>query len=413
MNDLNVRHLRSTINENEYEFSRLREWDDNGDALEVVIPGIVKAKIRSGKSIYDRFRDFIPFKKFDFSLRLGEGETPLLEAAPLLKEYCEQDFLFLKDETQNPTWSFKDRGSLTTIWMAQEMEERVTATISTGNVGHSISAYGARASQAVVVFVPGFTPREKLKAMAIHNPIIIRVDASDYSKMKKRILDLGLEYNLRIVSGNGPIRVEGYKFTAFELYEQFGGEIPDYIAVPTSACGHIRGIFKGFRELKTAGYINNLPKMIVVQAKNNSPVVSAINKNKDEIIPFADIKTVAEAISSGNPFGGKEIINKARYHGWPAAAISEEEILESQRKLAEAGHFVEASSATSLAAVKNLKKQGKIKNDDSVVIMLTGAGFKDLSVLSEQEKDIDFSPFDTDLEHLAPGLEWALNKVNS
>ena len=401
----NNRKLKSTITEREYDFTRIREWSEEGEPLEVFLPGIENSKIREGRYIFQRFSDFLPFKEMDPSYSLGEGNTPLTNGGELLKEFTGIDNILLKNETMNPTWSFKDRGSLACIWMAQEMGEEITATISTGNMGNSISAYGARAGIEVFVFVPGFTPQEKLNAMAIHGANIIKVKGPDYSAMKKKILNLAEELDLRVVSGNGPIRIEGYKMAAFELYEQLDGEIPDYIAVPTSACGHIRGIFKGFRELKRAGYIADLPKMIVVQAENNSPIVSAIKEDKKHIIPHSDFTTVAEAITSGSPFGGDEIIHKATKYNWLAEEVSEKEILNSQRKLAQGGFFVEPASATSLSAIKKLREQGKIKTDESVVLMLTGSGLKDFDAFNHHSFEITETDVNTVENKLADYID--------
>jgi len=296
--------------------------------------------------------------------------------------------LYLKNETQNPTWSFKDRGSLTCIAMAKEMNESVTATISTGNMGNSISAYGAKSGIKVIVFVPEFTPKEKVMAMGIHGATVMKIITPDYSEMKKNVLNLAKKLDLRIVSGNGPIRVEGYKMTSFEMFEQMEKEIPDYIAIPTSACGHIRGIFKGYQELKQAGIISKLPKMIIVQAHNNSPIVSAIKQGKKQVVPFSNFHTVAEALTTGNPMGGDEIIDKANKYGWLAEDVSEKEIIESQKRLAESGYFVEPASATSLYAIKKLLEAGKIEKDSSIIMILTGSGLKDSKVLKYHKADI-------------------------
>jgi threonine synthase len=250
-----MRKLTSTITGREYPFERLEEFADNDEALEVAMAGIERARPRPGLHLWERFADFLPFKNMDVSVSLGEGNTPLMDAGARLKGFTGIERLLLKNETQNPTWSFKDRGSLACVFMAREMGERATATISTGNMGHSIAAYGARSDLKVLVFVPEFAPREKLMAMALHGATVIRVHAPDYALMKKAVLGLAQACNLRIVSGNGPIRAEGYKLTAFELYEQTRGDLPDCVAVPTSACGHIRGLFKGFRELAAAGLI--------------------------------------------------------------------------------------------------------------------------------------------------------------
>ncbi len=399
-----MRKLVSTLTGREYPFERLEEFGDNGEALEVALAGIERARPRPGRHLWERFAEFLPFKAMDASASLGEGNTPLVEAGERLRSFTGLDRLLLKNETQNPTWSFKDRGSLTCIFLAQELGERTTATISTGNMGHSIAAYAARAGIRSVVFVPEFAPREKLMAMTMHGATVIRVHAPDYAAMKKAVLGLANELKLRIVSGNGPIRVEGYKLTAFELFEQLQGEPPDYMAVPTSACGHVRGLFKGFRELLAAGLIRRLPRMIVVQAANNSPIVSAIKQGAKHAIPFAGFHTVAEAITTGNPMGGDEILAKAHAHGWLAEDATEVEILEAQRVFAQAGWFVEPATATVLCAVKKLRAAGRIGAGDSVVLMLTGAGLKDLDALKHQP----FQVIESDLDRVRRDLEHAL-----
>ena len=386
--------LISTITNQEYPFERIEEFADNGESLEVKIDAIEKAKIRNGRYLWERYADFLPFSKIDESISLGEGNTALIKADKKLLNFVDLDNLYLKNETQNPTWSFKDRGSLACIAMAKEMNESITATISTGNMGNSISAYGAKSGIKVIVFVPDFTPKEKIMAMGIHGATVMKITAPDYSEMKKKVLSLAKKLNLRIVSGNGPIRVEGYKMTAFEMYEQMEKQVPDYIAIPTSACGHIRGIFKGYKELKEAGIINKLPKMIVVQALNNSPIVSAIKQGKKEVIPFSNFHTVAEAITTGNPIGGDEIIDKADKYNWLAEDVTEEEIIESQKLLAESGFFVEPASATSLYAIKKLRDSGKIKKNASIIMLLTGSGLKDSEILqyhkvNMQEVELD------------------------
>ncbi len=392
----NIPKLISTISGIEYPLERIEEFAENGESLEVSIPDIKNAKTYPGENIWQRYLDFLPFKEVKPELHLGEGNTSLIRADQRLQEFTGINNLFLKNETQNPTWSFKDRGSLACIYMAKEMKENITATISSGNMGNSIAAYGAKAGIKVIVFVPEFVPKEKIFSMFIHGAKIIRVKADDYSKMKKHILGLAKKLKLRIVSGNGPIRVEGYKLTAFEMYEQMKKRVPDYIAVPTSACGHIRGIFKGYWELQKAGFIDKLPRMIIVQAKNNSPVVSAIQQGKDQVIPFSNFHTIAEAITTGNPMGGKELIHKVKKYHWLAESVTEEEILQSQRKFGETGYFVEPASATSLYAVKKLFEAGKIEKDATVVLILTGTGLKDLDVFQNYRIDV----LESDLHHI-------------
>jgi threonine synthase len=399
-----MRRLISTISGLEYPFERLEEFAENGEALEVAIEGIELAGPLPGAHIWERFAPFLPFKAMAPAASLGEGNTPLMDAAGCLKTSTGIDRLLLKNETQNPTWSFKDRGSLACIFMAQELGEKTTATVSTGNMGHSISAYGAKAGIRTLVFVPDFAPREKLAPMTLHGATVIKVHAPDYALMKKAVLELAKEFNLRIVSGNGPIRAEGYKLTAFEMWEQMRGEGPDFIAVPTSACGHVRGLFKGYRELLAAGLIRRLPRMVVVQAANNSPIVSAIKRGLKHVVPFSNFHTVAEAITTGNPMGGDEIIQKAGQHGWLAEDATEAEILEAQRLFAQAGYFVEPATATTLPAVRKLRAAGRIAADASVVLMLTGAGLKDTAALSHQP----FSVVEGDVTRVRRDIERVL-----
>lgn len=400
------RTLVSTLTGRQYPFARLEEFADNGEALEVALPGIDRARPRPGVHLWERFAEFLPFKRMNPAVSLGEGNTPLVPAGKGLTDFTGLRRLLLKNETQNPTWSFKDRGSLTCVFMARERKERITATISTGNMGHSIAAYAARAGLQSLAFVPNFVSLEKLLPMSLHGAAIIKIRAPDYSLMKQAVSELAAEFNLRIVSGNGPIRVEGYKLTAFELWEQLGGEVPDFIAVPTSACGHIRGVFKGYRELLAAGLIRRLPRMIVVQAANNSPIVTAIKRRLKQVVPFANAHTVAEAITSGNPMGGNEIIDKANRHNWPAEDVTEKEILDCQRRLARDGCFVEPAAATTLGAVRKLRHTGAIPPTASVVLLLTGAGLKSLGPLRKQRVKL----IDTQLQTLRRDLKRFLDR---
>jgi len=381
-------YLRSTLTGIEYPFERLEEFADNGESLEVAMGGLERSKPRPGARTLDRFAEFMPFEETHPELSLGEGSTPLVEAGRLLKSFTGLENLLLKNETSNPTWSFKDRGSIACSIMAAERGESITATISTGNMGQSMAAYGARAGLRVLVFLPDFAPREKILAMAVHGATVVRVGGSDYTDMKTRVLGLSSRLGLRIVSGNGPIRVEGYKIEAFELFEQLAGEVPDFIVVPCSACGHVRGIFKGYRELLAAGLISRLPRMVLAQAAANSPIASAIMKGSRRVIPFRNFTTIAEALTSGNPPGGEEILAKALEFGWFAGDATEEEILESQRLYARAGFFVEPGSATTLAALRSLRISGAIKPSDRVVIVLTGSGMKDMEVARRHDMDI-------------------------
>lgn len=388
------KYLVSTLSNQMYLFARLEEFAENGEALEVRVERDATSEIRKGATVWERFGAFLPFDTFDTSLSLGEGNTPLLQSVQLA-DHAGLQSLLVKNEATNPTWSFKDRGTLTCVLMAKEVNEPVIATISTGNMGASVAAYAARAGLRAIVFIPSFCPLEKIRPMVIHGATVVKVDAPNYDEMKRAVLALSGKLGLRIVSGNGPIRTEGYKFGAFEMFEQLAGNLPDFVAVPTSACGHIRGLHKGFRELYEAGLITKLPRMIIVQAANNSPLVTAFRQGKIKPVPFSGFHTIAEAITTGNPMGGDEILSKAYEYNWLAEDVTEGEILESQRTLAEAGFFAEPASATSLAAVRKLRAKNAIKPDESVAIILTGSGLKDSEVFEHHPINVISSSIET------------------
>jgi|GEM_PF-5161718 len=163
-----MRKLISTLSGREYPFEKTGEFAENGEPLEVRMDGIKSAGIKAGKHLLQRFSSFLPFESIDPGLSMGEGATPLLDATHDLGNFTGISKLLLKNETQNPTWSFKDRGSLTCMMMSGEMNEQVTATVSTGNMGNSMAAYGARSGIKVLVFVPPHTSDEKIKATSLY-----------------------------------------------------------------------------------------------------------------------------------------------------------------------------------------------------------------------------------------------------
>ena len=383
-----MRSLVSVLSGEEYPFERLAEFADDGDPLEVRCD-LSHARVRSGASgITSRFSDFFAYQNVAQGGGLGEIVTPLVQAPQPLIDFMGIERLLLKNETMNPTWSFKDRGTLPCVWLAAELGETTLATISTGTMGHSVAAYAARHGLRAIVFVPDFTPQEKILSMGAHGAVVVRVAAENFGVMTRSVLAHGEAAGLRIVSGNGPHRVEGYKLEAFEMWEQLGGEAPDYIAVPTSACGHIRGIHKGWRELFAAGLVAQVPRMIVVQAANNAPLVTGIEQGLDRMVPVEHVDTIAEAITSGNPPGGDALVRQAQSLGWPAATATEDEILDGQSRLARGGYLVEPASAVSVHAVRKLRAAGVIAPEARVVLMLTGSGLKDPTILHRHSMKI-------------------------
>ncbi|AXA35423.1 MAG: pyridoxal-phosphate dependent enzyme [Candidatus Hydrogenedentota bacterium] len=367
-----------------YDLAHLHEFGDNGELLEVRADAEVRNQLRAGRSVYERFSDFWNIAPLDLSLSLGEGNTPLLSAGRRLSRWVGANRLLLKNETVNPTWSFKDRGTFACAAHARACGENYLATISTGNMGHSVAAYAARAGMRAIIIVPAGTSPAKISPMAAHGAYVLEVECDNFSTLKHGALEIASELGIRMVSGNGPIRAEGYKFEAFEMWEQFGAGVPDYVVVPTSACGHIRGIFKGWLELRQHGFCRAIPTMIVAQPARIAPIAAAIGAGTYEPVVFPPATTVAEALSSGDPPGAAEILQMAREYGWLAETADEEEILEARAQLAADGFFVEASAAVGIAVLRKLIAQGKLDAAATIVAVLTGSGLKEHAAQSQR-----------------------------
>jgi len=243
-------------------------------------------------------------------------------------------------------------------------------------MGHSMAAYGRRAGLETLIFIPRGTPYEKVLPMLLHHGQVITLKGDTFSHLKQQVLSLSRKYSLRTVTGNGPHRIEGYKTLSFELYEQSGGDLPDYIALPVSATGHARGLHKGFRELHESGYISRIPRFILVQAANNAPLALPLKTNSREVIPFSDFTTFASALTTGDPPGGLAFLRMALDHRWLGETVSEEEILEGITCLAAEGIYAEASSAIVIAALHSLVKNKTLDPSATVAAVITGSGLK-------------------------------------
>jgi len=332
---------------------------------------ILKGEPYIGKSVWERFWNFWPIEPvLEFSL--GEGDTPLVKSR-LGEELGIR--LYLKNETANPTWSFKDRGTFLAVSYAIKAGYKAVGTVSTGNMAASVAAYAARAGLSAKILVSENADEEKLKAVSVYGRSVIRV-RGDYGRLYFESLKLGENLGVYFINSDNPFRVEGYKGIAFEIAEE---TTPDYVLIPTSSGGLFRGIAKGFIELMRNGLIEELPKLITVQAEGCSPICRAFREGKARIEHFERPKTIAKAIANPYPPSGNAVLKLLREFGWLCAAVSDDEIVEAQRKLAGEGLFVQPASATGIAALKKLVESGTIPENAKVVSILTGSGLKTLS----------------------------------
>lgn len=331
---------------------------------------------KKGKRVWERFSEFFPLE-LDPELSLGEGDTPLTRAKKLSKELGIE--LYLKNETINPTWSFKDRGTYLGIHRAIQLDFRRIGTVSTGNMAASVAAYGAHSELEVYILVSSTIPEEKIKALAPYGAKIVKVHG-DYGELYYRALEIGQKKGIYFINSDDPFRVEGYKSISFEISEEI---TPDYVIVPTSSGGLFRGIVKGFLEAKNSGLIEKLPRFFVVQAEGCSPICKAFNAGKEKIERFENPHTIAHAIENPYPPSGNAVLRLLKKLNGICTTVTDEEILEAQKILGREGIFVQLASATGIAAVKKLRRKGIIKEGAIVVSILTGSGLKTLRYIKQ------------------------------
>jgi len=239
----------------------------------------------------------------------------------------------------------------------------------------SVAAYGARAGLKTLVLVSAGIPAEKIAPIAIHAPILIKVDGN-YGEIYFESLRIGREKGIYFINSDVPLRVEGSKTIAFEICEQLRFDRPDWVVVPTSAGGNLRGIIKGFEEFRRSGLIAGMPRFISVQAAGCAPIYRAFMEGSEKVVPVAHPETLAHAIENPYPPSGNEILRKMRGTRGRVVTVTDDEMILAQGELAGEGIFAQPEGAASFAAVKNLVREGQIPTGDRVVCIVTGGGLK-------------------------------------
>jgi len=354
--------------------------------VELVKRGTISQGDSLHQTILERYADFSPFVRIDRQLSLGEGFTPLV-TSPRLSSALGIKKIFFKNETQNPTWSFKDRGTVFGIQHAVCCGYERIGTVSSGNMAASVAAYGSRAGLRTIILVSAAIPPEKLNPISMYGPMVITVDG-DYGDLYYRSLEIGKQNDIYFINSDVPFRVEGSKTVAFEICEQMNFETPDYVVVPTSSGGNIRGILKGFKEFKLSGFIDRVPRMICAQASGCSPIYTAYAAKKETISRVDNPETIAHAIENPLPPSGNEVLRTLREQNGIFVAVSDDEILHAQKKLAEDGIFGQPASAVGLAAVMQLVHRNMVKADDTFVCIITGGGLKYTAIYEKHDVPI-------------------------
>ena len=343
-----------------------------------------------------RYIDFLPIKDKINIVTLNEGGTGL-HRCKRLAEKIGLKKLFIKFEGENPTGSFKDRGMTVGISKARELGVSTVICASTGNTSASLAAYAAKAGMQCIVLVPaGKIGVGKLAQAMAHGARLVQVKGNfdDSLDMVFKICERNNQ--IYLLNSINPFRIEGQKTIAFEVTEQLGIS-PDCMVMPVGNAGNISAAWKGFNEFEAVGLIKTKPRMIGIQAEGASPIVNAYRKKQRTIEPILSPETVATAIRIGNPVSWMKALNSIYDSKGHAETVSDQEILDAQRLLAQTeGIFAEPASATPIASLRHLLDQGEIEKTDSVVCVATGHGLKDADVITrifgkpiEIEADID------------------------
>lgn len=348
---------------------------------------------RRPRSIW-RYRELLPLLDPRKAVDLGAGFTPLRRADRLAKELGLEE-LYLKDDTVNPTYSFKDRPASVAVSKAMELGYEVVGCASTGNLAAATAAHSVKAGLPCYVFISKGIEGTKVSQAIAYGARIIRVSGT-YDEANAAASRAAERFGWALVNINvRPYYVEGSKSLAFEVCEQLGWEAPDHVIVPIGSGALLNAIAKGFGELRDLGLIEGRgPKISGAQGLGCSPVVDAFKSGRDYIEPVEAPNTIAKSLAIGDPGDGIYALRRIRDSGGRAEAASDAEIAEAIRLLGRTeGLFAEPAGAVTVAALKKLIAAGAVGRDERVVCYITGNGLKAPDAVAPSEADI------TDIGH--------------
>ena len=353
--------------------------------LERMKQQVTKEQIALGVNSMWRYAPMLPVETAENVVSLGEGYTPLLPA-PRLGARLGAGKLWIKDEGQNPTGTFKARGMSCAVSMARELGIKKLATPSAGNAGGAMAAYAAAVGMEAHIFMPRDVPQANYIESKLCGAHVTLVDGliSDCGKIVAERKDAEGWFDLSTLKE--PYRIEGKKTMGLELAEQLGWRVPDAIFYPTGGGVGLIGMWKAFDELEQMGWIDSKrPKMICVQADGCAPIVKAFEDGKEDSVFWENASTLASGLRVPKAIGDFLVLKAVRESGGTCVAVSDQKLLAAGVQLAEAeGMFVAPEGAACVAALESLLHRGFLTKDDEVVIYNTGTGYKYLESWSTQ-----------------------------
>jgi threonine synthase len=319
-------------------------------------------------------------------ITIQEGFTPFWHAKRL-GEVLGLKNLYIKNDTVNPTFSFKDRVVSTALSRARELGFSTVACASTGNLAGATAAYAAHAKMRAYVFIPADLEPSKVVGAAIYGPTIIGIKGN-YDQVNKLCAEIADSFKWAFVNVNvRPYYAEGSKTLGFEVAEQLGWRAPDHCVVPMASGSLLTKIYKGFQEFTKVGLIDeHKTRMSGAQAEGCAPIVTAF-KEKSDIIKPVKPDTIAKSLAIGNPADGYYALKIIDKTGGDAESVTDEEVVEGIFTLARTeGVYTETAGGVTVAALKKMAASGRIRPDEVTVAYITGNGYKTQEVIFERVK---------------------------
>jgi len=354
----------------------------------------------------ERYRELLPLDTDSRLVSLGEGGTPLITAARLAERMGDIE-VFLKNETVNPTGSFKDRALAVMTTRARDEGYRRVISSSSGNAGISSAAYAARVGVEATVVAPESTRQTKLAQLTVHGARIVRVrgSTSDTYRLAKVAAETGEWANLT-TTFLSPLATAGFKTIGYELADQLDGHAPDWVIAPISAGPILVAVATAFREYHAAGRVDRIPHMVCAQAAGCAPIARAFEDGAENVTPWSEPPdTIATAIADplrGYEDDGTLTLRVVRETGGVALTVTDGAIRKAIRRLAELeGVFAEPSGAVPVAALAILRTRGVIRAGSQVACLITGHGLKDPMAA---DQDVDMPLIEPDPDQLFEAL---------
>jgi threonine synthase len=343
---------------------------------------MTRDSIERGPTTLWRYAELLPCDP-EYRVDLGTGFTPLIRADRLAKAIG-LDTLWVKNDTVNPTWSFKDRVVSVAIAKAREFGFDAIACASTGNLANSVAAHAAGSGMECFVFIPDDLEEGKIVGSAIYGPTLVTVRGS-YDDVNRLCTELSMTYNWGFVNINiRPYYAEGSRTIGYEVAEQLGWRSPDHIVVPMASGSMYTKIWKGLQEFEKIGLIDTPnTRMSGAQAAGCSPISTAYRNDTLTFVPQKP-STIARSLAIGNPADGYYALKQMQETNGGAEMVTDDEVVEGIRLLAETeGIFAETAGGVTVGCLKKLVESGFIRRNEETVAIISGGGLKTVEAVKD------------------------------